>query len=99
MIQIGGVALTDGLIPAVEERVLHAIPSHEAIDTVEVLQSRTNPAFVPWKGGAILGILDFTRDGWIGREDWIRSGFDIRGRRKYKDSYYLQAHAMAFINS
>ncbi|CAK7327227.1 unnamed protein product [Dovyalis caffra] len=51
-IHIGGVALTAGLIPAVEERVLHAIPSNEAIDTVEVLQSRTNPTFVPWKGGA-----------------------------------------------
>ncbi|XP_019180509.1 PREDICTED: actin-related protein 9 isoform X1 [Ipomoea nil] len=99
MLQIGGVALTDGLIPAVEERVLHAIPSHEAIDTVEVLQSRTNPAFVSWKGGAVLGILDFTRDGWISREDWIRSGIDTRIRRKYKDSYYLQAHTMAYINS
>nr|XP_043628961.1 actin-related protein 9 isoform X2 [Erigeron canadensis] len=33
---IGGVALTPGLISAVEERVLHAIPSNEAIDTVEV---------------------------------------------------------------
>ncbi|RAL38375.1 hypothetical protein DM860_002353 [Cuscuta australis] len=123
---IGGVALIDGLIPAVEERVLHAIPSHEAIDTVEVtsflyvfptficfslfhhhhhlhhhqvLQSRTNPAFVPWKGGAILGILDFTRDGWIHREDWIRNGIHIGSGRKYKDSYYIQAHSLAFINS
>ncbi|KAL2494347.1 actin-related protein 9 [Forsythia ovata] len=34
---IGRVALTEGLVPAAEERVLHAIPSHEAIDTVEVL--------------------------------------------------------------
>ncbi|GKU85787.1 hypothetical protein SLEP1_g410 [Rubroshorea leprosula] len=33
---IGGVALTGGLMPTVEERVLHAIPSNEAIDTVEV---------------------------------------------------------------
>ncbi|KAL3828711.1 hypothetical protein ACJIZ3_017513 [Penstemon smallii] len=96
---IGGVALTEGLISAVEERVLHAIPSHEAIDTVEVLQSRTNPAFVPWKGGAILGILDFTRDAWIHREDWIKSGIHVRSGRKYKDSHFLQAQAMCFINS
>ncbi|KAF8388212.1 hypothetical protein HHK36_026878 [Tetracentron sinense] len=96
---IGGVALTSGLIAAVEERVLHAIPSNEAIDTVEVLQSRTDPTFVSWKGGAILGILDFGRDAWIHREDWIRNGIHIGSGRKYKDSFFLQAQAMCFINS
>ncbi|CAL1411140.1 unnamed protein product [Linum trigynum] len=96
---IGGVALTAGLIPAVEERVLHAIPPNEAIDTVEVLQSRTRTTDVPWKGGAILGILDFGRDAWIHREDWVRSGIHINSNRKYRDSYYLQAQAMSYINS
>ncbi|KAK4427745.1 Actin-related protein 9 [Sesamum alatum] len=96
---IGGVALTEGLISAVEERVLHAIPSHEAIDTVEVLQSRTNPASVSWKGGAVLGILDFTRDAWIHREDWIKNGIHIGSGRKYKDSYFLQAQTMCYINN
>ncbi|KAM3326708.1 actin-related protein 9 isoform X3 [Capsicum chacoense] len=95
---IGGAASVYGLIPAVEERVLHAIPSHEAIDTVEVLQSRTNPAFVSWKGGAILGILDISREAWIHREDWIRNGIHIGSGRKYKDSYYLQAQAMCYMN-
>ncbi|KAG8636780.1 hypothetical protein MANES_15G038500v8 [Manihot esculenta] len=88
---IGGMALAPGLSPAVEERVLHEIPSNEAIDTVEVLQSRTNQTFVSWKGGAILGILDFGRDAWIQREDWIRNGIHIGSGRKYNDSYYLQA--------
>ncbi|GFP95906.1 actin-related protein 9 [Phtheirospermum japonicum] len=96
---IGGVALTEGLVSAVEERVLHAIPSHEAIDTVEVLQSRTNPTFVSWKGGAILAVLDFTRDAWIHREDWIRNGIHIGSGRKYKDSYFLQAQTMCYMNS
>nr|XP_028947160.1 actin-related protein 9 [Malus domestica] len=96
---IGGVALTRGLVPAVEERVLHAIPSNEAIDTVEVLQSRSNPTVVPWKGGAILGILDIGRDAWIHRDDWIRNGIHIGSGRKYKDSYFLQAQAMCYINS
>ncbi|XP_009394524.2 actin-related protein 9 isoform X1 [Musa acuminata AAA Group] len=96
---IGGVSLTAGLVGAVEERVLHAIPSNEAIDTVEVLQSRTNPLFVSWKGGAILGILDFSRDAWIHREDWIRNGIHIGSGRKYKDSYFLQAQATCYINS
>ncbi|MFS7926016.1 putative Actin family, ATPase, nucleotide binding domain-containing protein [Helianthus anomalus] len=96
---IGGVALTAGLISAVEERVLHAIPSNEAIDTVEVLQSRTNPLFVAWRGGAILGVIDYGRDAWIHREDWIKNGIHIAGGRKYKDSYYLQAQPMCYINS
>ncbi|KAK6929809.1 Actin family [Dillenia turbinata] len=96
---IGGVALTSGLIPAVEERVLHAIPSNEAIDTVEVLQSRTDPTFIPWKGGVILAILDFGRDAWIHREDWIRNGIHIGSGRNYRDSYYLQAQAMCYMNS
>ncbi|KAL5981376.1 Actin-like protein arp9 [Asimina triloba] len=82
---IGGVALTSGLVGVVEERVLHAIPANEAIDTVEVLklligqvlQSRTDPNSVTWKGGAILGVLDFTRDGWIHREDWIHNGIHV----------------------
>lgn len=80
-------------------RVLHAIPSNEAIDTVEVLQSRSNPTVVPWKGGAILGILDIGRDAWIHRDDWIRNGIHIGSGRKYKDSYFLQAQAMCYINS
>ncbi|CAN1279603.1 Actin-related protein 9 [Linum perenne] len=96
---IGGVALTAGLIAAVEERVLHTIPPNEAIDTVEVLQSRTRQTNVAWKGGAILGILDFGRDAWIHREDWIRSGIHINSNRKYRDSYHLQAQAMSYINS
>ncbi|OMO95527.1 Actin-related protein [Corchorus olitorius] len=96
---IGGVALTGGLIPAVEERVLHAIPPNEAIDTVEVLQPRTNPTFACWKGGAILGVLDFVRDAWVHQEDWIRNGIHIGSGRKYKDSHFLQAQAMCWINS
>lgn len=96
---VGGVALTGRLIPAVEERVLHAIPSNEAIDTVEVLQSRTNPTFMSWKGGAILGVLDFSRDAWIHRDDWIRNGIHIGSGRKYRDSYFLQGQAMCYINS
>uniref|UniRef100_A0A9I9CP57 Actin-related protein 9 n=1 Tax=Cucumis melo TaxID=3656 RepID=A0A9I9CP57_CUCME len=96
---VGGVALTRGIIPAMEERVLHAIPSNEAIDTVEVLQSRINPSFVSWKGGAIIGVLDFGRDAWIHREDWINSGIFTGSGRKYKDSYYLQAQAMCYMNS
>lgn len=95
----GGVALTGGLVAAVEERVLHAIPSNEAIDTVEVMQSRSDPSFVSWKGGAILGILDIGRDGWIHREDWMRNGIHIGSGKKYKDSFYVQALAMCYINS
>ncbi|XP_050374907.1 actin-related protein 9 isoform X2 [Argentina anserina] len=96
---IGGVALTRGLVPVMEERVLLAIPSTEAIDRVEVLQSRGNPTFVPWKGGAILGILDYARDGWIRRDEWIQNGIHVGKGRKYKDSFFIQAQAMYYINS
>ncbi|KAK9160786.1 hypothetical protein Syun_007127 [Stephania yunnanensis] len=95
---IGGVALTNGLVAATEDRVLHAIPSNEAIDTVEVLQSRENPSFVTWKGGAILGILDLGREAWIQREDWIHNGIHIGSGRKYKDSFFMQAQAMSYMN-
>jgi len=92
--------LTKGLVGAVEERVLHAIPANEAVDTVEVLQQRTDPLIVSWKGGAILGILDyFSRDQWIHREDWVHGGIKIGSGRKYRDSHLLQTQALWYINS
>nr|ADE76036.1 unknown [Picea sitchensis] len=97
---VGGVALTKGLVGAVEERVLHAIPANEAVDTVEVLQQRTDPLIVSWKGGAILGILDyFSRDQWIHREDWVHGGIKTGSGRKYRDSHLLQTQAFWYINS
>ncbi|CAN8232615.1 unnamed protein product, partial [Cochlearia groenlandica] len=96
---IGGVGLTKGLVSAVEERVLHAIPPTEAIDTVEVLPSRMDPTFVSWKGGAILGVLDFGREAWIHRKEWMENGIHVGSGKKYRDSYYIQAQAMCFINS
>ncbi|XP_023633325.1 actin-related protein 9 [Capsella rubella] len=95
---IGGVGLTKGLVSAVEERVLNAIPPTEAIDTVEVLPSRTDPTFVTWKGGAILGILDFGREAWIERPEWMENGVRKGSNKKYKDSFYIESQAMYFIN-
>ncbi|KAL0684640.1 hypothetical protein Bca4012_051488 [Brassica carinata] len=96
---VGGVGLTKGLVSAVEERVLHAIPPTEAIDTVEVLPSKMDPTFVSWKGGAILGILDFGREAWIHRNEWMENGIRVGSAKKYRDSYYIQAQAFCFINS
>ncbi|URD72445.1 Actin-related protein [Musa troglodytarum] len=51
---IGGVSLTAGLVGAVEERVLHAIPSNEAIDTVEIFLFKGMIGFsIIWTGAAI----------------------------------------------
>jgi len=47
----------------------------------------------------ILGILDFSREAWIHREDWIRGGLYIGSNRKYRDSYYIQAQPMCYMNS
>ncbi|XP_010481855.1 PREDICTED: actin-related protein 9-like isoform X2 [Camelina sativa] len=95
---IGGVGSTKGLVPAVEERVLRTIPPTEAINTVVVLPSRTDPAFVTWKGGAILGILDFGREAWIERQEWMENGIHKGSTKKYKDSFYIEGQAMYFIN-
>ncbi|XP_021842125.1 actin-related protein 9 isoform X1 [Spinacia oleracea] len=95
----GGASITNGLVAAVEDRVLHAIPPNEAIDTVEVLQSRNNPTYVSWKGGVILAIIDFSHEAWIYREDWIRGGLYIGSNRKYRDSYYIQAQPMCYMSS
>lgn len=47
----------------------------------------------------ILSMLDFGRECWIYREDWIKSGIHVGRGRKYKDSYYLHALAMSYISS
>jgi len=47
----------------------------------------------------ILGVLDLGRDAWISREDWIHNGVHVGSNKKYKDSYYLQAQAMCYMNS
>ncbi|TVT96889.1 hypothetical protein EJB05_57886 [Eragrostis curvula] len=83
---VGGAALTAGLAPVLEQRVLNKIPANQSIERVEVLQSRTYPLFVPWKGGVVSYIssrlkfwvsLDTGRDAWIHREDWIKNGVHI----------------------
>ncbi|KAL6650446.1 hypothetical protein ACP70R_009371 [Stipagrostis hirtigluma subsp. patula] len=96
---VGGAASTAGLAPVLEQRVLNKIPANQSVERVEVLQSRTYPLFVPWKGGVILGVLDIGRDAWIHREDWIKNGVHIGSGRKYKDSYFLQAQVMCYYNS
>lgn len=96
---VGGAASTPGLIDAVEERVLQAIPVHESIDTVEVLPHRIDTAIVAWKGGAILGILDFARDTWVQREDWIEGGVRVGTGKKYKDSLFLQTQVFWYTSS
>ncbi|XP_015692069.1 actin-related protein 9 isoform X2 [Oryza brachyantha] len=96
---VGGTASTPGLAPVLEQRVLNTIPSNQPIEKAEVLQSRSYPLFVPWKGGVILGVLDIGRDAWIHREDWAKNGVHIGSGRKYKDSYFLQAQAMCYYNT
>ncbi|KAF0892364.1 hypothetical protein E2562_015441 [Oryza meyeriana var. granulata] len=96
---VGGTASTAGLAPVLEQRVLNTIPSNQPIEKAEVLQLRSYPLFVPWKGGVILGVLDIGRDAWIHREDWAKNGVHIGSGRKYKDSYFLQAQAMCYYNT
>ncbi|KAH8943778.1 hypothetical protein BDL97_13G072500, partial [Sphagnum fallax] len=74
---VGGVALTKGLVDAIEERVLHTIPAHESVDTVEVLPNRMDPSTAMWRGGAVLAVLDSGRDLWVQYEDWMDGGVGV----------------------
>ncbi|XP_057821859.2 actin-related protein 9 [Cryptomeria japonica] len=96
---VGGVASTKGLVDAVEQRILSAIPDHVDVDMVEVLQLRTDPLTIVWKGGAVLGILDFGRDAWIQREHWVRGGIHIGSGQKYRDSFLFQTQTSWYINN
>ncbi|KQJ81449.1 actin-related protein 9 isoform X2 [Brachypodium distachyon] len=96
---VGGAALTAGLALVLEQRVLSTIPSNQPVEKVEVLQSRRNPLFIPWKGGVILGVLDIGRDAWIRREEWMNNGVHPGIPRKYRDSYFLQAQTMCYYNT
>ncbi|CAM6078493.1 unnamed protein product [Sphagnum tenellum] len=91
---VGGVALTKGLVDAIEERVLHTIPAHESVDTVEVLPNRMDPSTAMWRGGAVLAVLDSGRDLWVQYEDWMDGGVGVGTGRKYRDSNTL--HSQAF---
>ncbi|XP_055960527.1 actin-related protein 9 isoform X2 [Mercurialis annua] len=53
---IGGVALTHGLISVAEERVLLAIPTNEAIDTVEclIMQTIITLSILTWQHGGLI---------------------------------------------
>lgn len=65
-------------------------------DYLEVYRILMHDFFLEFQ---ILGILDATRDAWIHREDWIKNGVHPGSGRKYKDSFYLQAQAMCYLNS
>lgn len=52
-----------------------------------------------WWQEQILGILDFGREAWIHRNEWMENGIRVGSAKKYRDSYYIQAQAFCFINS
>ncbi|KAL4330435.1 hypothetical protein AHAS_Ahas13G0399800 [Arachis hypogaea] len=61
----GGVALTNGLVSALEERVLHAIPPNEAIDTVEVSGSNLRKGDLLVIAGATLYAISNASDEFL----------------------------------
>lgn len=83
---VGGGAQLKGLPDFLEDRVLRALPPHSSISSVEVLPAKTAPSIVAWKGGAILGVLDFARDAWILGEDFREGGVRVSAGRKYHNS-------------
>ncbi|EFJ12159.1 hypothetical protein SELMODRAFT_425688 [Selaginella moellendorffii] len=91
---VGGVASTPGIAEFIEDKIVHTVSHQEGIDKVEVLSNRADPSILSWKGGVVLGVLDFSRESWIQRSDWIDGGLRVGSSKKYKDS--LSLHAQAF---
>ncbi|KAK9803680.1 hypothetical protein WJX72_011422 [[Myrmecia] bisecta] len=55
---IGAGSAIPGLADMVEARVLHDIPDHDAVDTVNVVLPKSSAPAAVWQGGALLGALD-----------------------------------------
>ena len=64
-----------GCVDALEARVLHAIPQREAtVNTVNVVKPKVPASEAVFKGGCLLGMLDFLQENWIQRKEWMNGG-------------------------
>ena len=64
-----------GCIDTLEARVLARIPQSEStINTVNVAKPKVSSGESVFRGGALLGILDFLQENWIQRKEWLSGG-------------------------
>ncbi|CAI5459127.1 unnamed protein product [Closterium sp. Yama58-4] len=64
---------------------------------VEVLASRHPPGATAWRGGAVLGVLDWSRESWMTREEWVE-GCRVGGGRRYRESMCFQTPLVWYSN-
>ncbi|CAI5956794.1 unnamed protein product [Closterium sp. NIES-64] len=64
---------------------------------VEVLASRHPAGATAWRGGAVLGVLDWSRESWMTREEWVE-GCRVGGGRRYRESMCFQTPLVWYSN-
>eukprot|EP00271_Cylindrocystis_brebissonii_P001940 TRINITY_DN12295_c0_g2_i1.p1 TRINITY_DN12295_c0_g2~~TRINITY_DN12295_c0_g2_i1.p1 ORF type:complete len:405 (-),score=60.84 TRINITY_DN12295_c0_g2_i1:4-1218(-) len=96
---IGGGTQTKGFVDFLEERLLETLPSTASVESVEVLLSRHPASIASWKGGALIGVLDFTRELWVQREDWLEGGVRLNLGRKYRESLAIQTQLLWYCST
>lgn len=97
IILVGGGASPRGLADVLEEKVLYGIPRDVSVETVNVLTPKMDCQTSVWFGGALLGTLDFARDTWLTREEWVEGGPMVGTARKYSATTDVLSQAMSFM--
>ncbi|CAI5532399.1 unnamed protein product [Closterium sp. Naga37s-1] len=64
---------------------------------VEVLASRHPPGATAWRGGAVLGVLDWSRESWMTRDEWVE-GCRVGAGRRYRESMCFQTPLVWYSN-
>ncbi|QDZ18570.1 actin-related protein 8 [Chloropicon primus] len=78
-----------GCVDMLESRVLAGIPHNETtVNTVNVAKPKVSPSESIFKGGALLGILDYIQENWIQRKEWVNGGIHA-GTSETKRLYRL----------
>ena len=104
---VGGGGMAQGLVDAVEYRVLHGIDPAEEVELVNVNAPKALPGAPPterdaaaWRGGAILAAIEPSREHWLKRDEWNEGGcVPGRGARKLGSAEPLLAQMLHYCNA
>mmetsp|Transcript_5506 Transcript_5506/g.14236 ORF Transcript_5506/g.14236 Transcript_5506/m.14236 type:complete len:87 (+) Transcript_5506:27-287(+) len=63
----------------VESRVLGCIPQREAlgVQAVHVVPPKVPPSATIFRGGVLMGLLDFVQENWVQRREWASGGVNV----------------------
>ena len=107
LVVVGGGGMAQGLVDAVEYRVLHGIDPAEEVELVNVNAPKALPGAPPterdaaaWRGGAILAAIEPSREHWLRRDEWNEGGcVPGRGGRKLGSAEPLLAQMLHYCNA